>query len=150
MLLLLLLLHKLVLGMQRLQLFAQQPELLTPHKIIPGIRQFRLQRASAQNTLTPNNRSASATALRLHLKIAQHVMRIVALHVRMLHETRGGVRRDAGSARAGSAAAADVPVALVMWTAQALQRCHRLSAQVAGVSATRGEGVSLQEVATGT
>ena len=62
-----LLLHEMVLGMQHLQLFAQQPEFLAPHNII-----------------------------------AQHVMRKVALHVRMLHEMRGGVRRGAGSARAGS------------------------------------------------
>ena len=41
-LLLLLLMHKMVLGMQRLQLFAQQPELLAPHNIIPSIRQLRL------------------------------------------------------------------------------------------------------------
>jgi hypothetical protein len=143
-LLLLLLLHMLVLGMQRLQLFAQQPELLAPHNIIPCKWQLPLQRASAQNTSTPNNCSASATASWLHLKIAQHVMRIAALHVRLLQKTGGGVRGDAGSA-----AAADVPVALVMWTAQSLQRCHGSSAQVAAVSGTRGEGVPLQEVTTG-
>ena len=66
-----------------------------------------------------------------------------------LHETRGSVRGGAGSARASSAAAADVPVALVMWAAQALQRCHRSSAQVAAVSGARGEGIPLHPVAKG-